>query len=158
MNKYEFAERTHDHLNRYISLADRKASLLLSAQLAFLGLFANVVRTGWQGSAFCFKLITFLVVAFGLAAAIFAGLVVYPRTPDTDDGLMFWSSILSQPIDEYVDEVSSLDDDSALEALLRENYMLASVANSKYKNLRITLILTAITVVLTVLSIAVLLL
>lgn len=157
MDSSDFAERTHDHLNRYITLADRKASILLSGQLAFLGLFANVVNAGWQTSALCFKLTAAFTVVFGLTTAFFGGRVIYPRTPDTDDGLMLWSSILTRSIDDYVDEISHLSDDDALEAISKENYMLASVADNKYENLRITLILTGITVFLALLSIILLL-
>lgn len=37
----KFIERTQNHLNKYIALADQKASILLTDQLAFLGLIAT---------------------------------------------------------------------------------------------------------------------
>ena len=70
--------QTHNHLNRYIGNADNKASILLTAQLAFLGLVANVIgdipsdKTG---------VTCFVVASAGVTVvrAFLSGFVVYPR-------------------------------------------------------------------------------
>jgi len=47
ISKEDFSLLIHRHLNKYITLADNKASILLSAQLAFIGLSANFLNNVW---------------------------------------------------------------------------------------------------------------
>lgn len=148
----QFVERTHDHLNGYIKFADQKASLLLTAHIAFLGLYATVIESNWLAEGVFFKVTTTLMLLFSLASAALAGWTVYPRTPETQQGLMLWNSINEKSIDQYKSEVRKLDDDKIVEELLDENYQLSNVAVAKYKSLRVALIFTAFTAVFAVIS------
>ena len=143
----ELAKRTHTHLNTYITSADQKASILLTALFAFLGFYGSGVGAVWQDASLSFKLLSGLTIGSGLIGALFAGLVIYPRSPQgEEDGLMFWESITSRDQSTFVSEVTSLNDDAALEEIIKQNHTLAEVADGKYKYTRCALIATAVSV------------
>lgn len=152
IEKSRFVEKTHEHLNNYIQFADRKASLLLTALLAFLALYANVVAPVWSDSTLCFKLLTALVGVSGLTGIGFAGWTVYPRTPETSQGLMLWDSIVEMNNQSYRDSIQEIDEDGILEELIDENYQLAKVASKKYQHFRYTLIATGVMVGFSILA------
>lgn len=106
----------------------------------------------WATSSFCFKILTILVGLLGLAGIGFAGLIVYPRTPETPQGLMLWDSIVEMNNQSYHDSVQELDDNEVLKELIDENYQLAKVASKKYRNLRYGLIAIGIMVALSILA------
>lgn len=146
----DLVTRTHDHLNRYIAIADKKASILLTAQLAFLGLFANVIKNlpiqppiiWWSA---------LLSTGFTVFGIFLSGLVVYPRTPKPETGLIFWENIVEYDSKEkFRSQVEQLSDDGPQKQLIEENYELATVAHSKYCFLQWSLRFTAGTVVFSV--------
>lgn len=148
----ELAGRTHDHLNRYIALADNKASILLTAQIAFLGLFANAMRylsiespVVWWSAL--------LSAGFTVAGVFLSGWVVYPRTPKPEEGLIFWENIIAYGSkSEYREAFEALEDGDSQEQLLEENYDLATVAHNKYRYLQWSLRCTAGTVAFAVIA------
>lgn len=156
-NNEDFVELIQSHLNEYIHAADRKSSILLTAHIAFLGLFGKALINESSSIALASDGILSAVMAgatvlSGLIAGLFAGLVVYPRTPETDSGYMLWSSIINKQKAEYHDEIQSLGEDKIAEEMIDENYQLANVADDKYKYLRYSLISTAAMVIFAVIS------
>lgn len=152
MDPQLLVERTQDHLDHYINVADRKASILLTGHLAFLGLYANVVKFALTTpsklavSAISLTIISTLI-AGGLALS-----VVYPRTPETSGGYMFWGSILDRSEDEYRAEMKEIDSQSAFDEFVDENYALAQVAAQKYRYFRYSLFATGVFVILALFS------
>lgn len=148
----DLVTRTNDHLNQYISMADNKASILLTAQVAFLGLLANAVsnlsiesRIVWWGAL--------LSVGFTVVGVFLSGWVVYPRTPKPETGLIFWENIVEYDSKEtFREEFQQMEDGRPQKELIEENYDLATVANGKYCFLRWSLRFTAGTVVFAVIS------
>ncbi|QIB79068.1 hypothetical protein G3A49_13370 [Haloferax volcanii] len=153
----KFARRTQDHLNGYIKFADQKASILLTAQLAFIGLYSNIIKTSWENSASCFKLASAITILFGLIATGLAGWTIYPRTPDTQQGLMLWSGIKDMGETKYKKKIKSLESDDVFDEILDENHKLAIVAENKYRNLRISLISTGLMLLFALLAVILLL-
>lgn len=143
----ELAKRTHTHLNNYITTADQKASILITAQFAFLGFYSGGIGNIWSSTTFCFKLFSGLSIVTGLIAAVLAGWVIYPRSPQGEEnGLMFWESISAKAQSDFVSDVNELSDPDALDELIKQNHSLAQAANSKYKFTRLTLLATAVSV------------
>lgn len=142
ITKSEFVLMVHDHLNQYIQLADSKSSLLLSAQIAYLGLFGNIVRTLWQNSGNWFKISVAFTAASLILAVLFAALAVYPRDPETNQGLIFWQSILRQNERSYRLAVLDASGEDLLHEVIDENYALAKVSDGKYDNVRRTMVFT----------------
>ncbi|WP_156587956.1 Pycsar system effector family protein [Halorubrum sp. CBA1125] len=149
----DLAEKTQDHLNKYISAADNKASILLTALFAFLGFSATIINDILNGTSTLFNLFASLGAISGLIAAFLAGLVVYPRTPKPENGFIYWENILEHgERNKFVEAVQDLDGDSALSELSKENYDLAKVAHQKYYYLRWSLRITLLMAVFAVVS------
>jgi len=146
------ASEIHEHLNTYIKLADQKASILLTAQFAFLGLFANALRTLLPETGTLFHGVAILTALVGLIGIGFAGWVIYPRTdpPAEDgDGFIFWGDILEHgSATSYRDAFTQLDEDGLHAEVVRENYALADIAETKYTYLRWALRCTAAMLIL----------
>jgi hypothetical protein len=143
----ELIKRTHTHLNQYITSADQKMSILLTAHLAFIGLYGGRVSEVWMGSSIDFKTAVTATLISGTVAASLAAWVIYPRNSQAEeDGLMFWGSIVEYEQSEFVSEFGDLDDEAALDELIQQNHSLARVADSKYEYTRCALIATAVTV------------
>jgi len=142
----DFSTQTLSHLNKYIKFADQKASVLLTGQLAFLGLFVNFLDQIWPGPGIEFRILSALTIGATLVAVVLAGWVIYPQTDPSGESLLFWENIKSKSIDDYEIKIKDLDEGSALDELIEENHLLAEVASSKYWRLKISLISTAGTV------------
>lgn len=147
----ELRTKTWSHLNGYIKSADQKASILLTAQFAFLGLYANVVTGLWSTSAQTFKLWVIASTALTFSAIACAVIVVFPRSADGD--LMYWENISSGGFVRYVTKLRSLNGDSAEAELLQANYNLSVVAAQKYRWIRIGLVLSVAAIVTSTVSI-----
>lgn len=145
-------ERTYDHLNHYIPLADNKASILLTAQFAFLGLGANALNNLTVESQLVWWC-SLLSGVSGVISIFLSGWVVYPRMPKPQKGLIFWENIVEYgSADEFQEEVNALNDGDVRDRLIQENYHLAEVAHGKYSSLRWSLRGTALTLLLAVVA------
>lgn len=151
----DFATRVQDHLNHYIDVADRKASILLTGHLAFLGLYANLVNPVLSNPTIPEVFMIILTAISSVVAGGFSLSVVYPRTPETSQGLMLWTSITSRSEDEYREDLKELDAGSILDELIDENHALAKVADRKYRHFKISSGATVLMVVVAVISYAV---
>ncbi|WP_435078434.1 Pycsar system effector family protein [Halococcus sp. AFM35] len=148
INTDSLAERTHDHLNLYIRLADRKASILLTGQFAFLGLAAttaaNISTPSNPLNSFVTQFGVMTAVA-GIVAAVLCIVAIYPRTPSPGDSVIYWGDIRRRDDAEtYTDDVTDLDGDKPRETVLEQNYVLAGVAETKYAYLRRSLWATVV--------------
>lgn len=148
----EFAKIVREHHNEYIKLADKKASVLLSAQLTYLALFANLVGNSWSSGAGVFKLMSGLTIGLIIIAIFFATRAVYPNEPETDQGLILWKSIISRPSTEYQESVRNKTQQELFNELVDENYQLAQVTDEKYSNIRKTMWVTGLVVIATLMT------
>jgi hypothetical protein len=153
-----FVYAVQDHLNTYIRAADKKASILLTAQLAFLGLSLNALRTLFPNTGTGFRILAVLGGLSGVAGIFLAGWVVYPRTqpPDTAEGFFFWDDILEHATAaDYNEALSELGDEDVQDELTSENYALAGIAQEKYYYLRWSLRATAAMILLSVVAVGI---
>lgn len=153
----EFANIVREHHNEYIKLADSKASVLLSAQIAYLAIFGNLVGNSWGSESVIFKFMSILTIVFVVIAIVFATRAVYPNEPETDLGLIHWKSIISRSSDEYRDDVRNTTQEEFVDELVDESYQLAKVTDEKYRNIRKTMWATGVVVVSTLITGAILL-
>jgi hypothetical protein len=138
----KFVERTQDHLNHYIDIADRKASILLTGHLAFLGLYANLVKPVLRNPTQTDLVAIGVTIIVALIAGGLALSVVYPRTPETPQGYMLWTTIVNRSESEYRSTMNGLEPQKAFDELVDENYALAQVASQKYQHFRFSLFAT----------------
>jgi hypothetical protein len=146
----EFATQTRQHLNKYIKLADQKSSILLSAQIAYIGFTGNFIQSSWMSSSGCLRILSVLTLLSAIGAVAFAGRVVYPKTPKTKQGLFLWESIADRTGPAFRKEILAKTQDELRDELIDENHKLAKVSTRKYYNLRWSLRMTAITVMISI--------
>lgn len=133
----QFVEHTHDHLNTYIAGADQKASILLTGQFAFLGLAATASSDILNNTGALFDVLAGGTAVVGVIAAVLAITVIYPRTPSPGNSVIYWGDIQQHAnVEKYHKDIEELEDGDALAALVKQNYKLAEVAESKYSLLR----------------------
>lgn len=149
----EFSNQTLSRLNEHIKFADRKASVLLTGHLGFLGLFVNFLNEHWAGSGIWFKSLAAITIGAILLAGVFAGWVIYPQTEPSGEALLFWENINRYSFDSYETQIEELDEDAVLDELIEENHLLAEVASNKYRRLKFSLVATAGAVSFSILSI-----
>jgi len=149
LTKAELAGRTQDHLNKYILGADQKASILLTGQFAFLGLAATAAKDLIKTTGELFYWSSIGVGVAGIVAAFFAIVVIYPRTPSTGEGFIFWGNILAHgSVEDFQEAFDNLSESDINERFVTQNHMLAKVANKKYKYLRWSLRVTLLMIIL----------
>ncbi len=148
LTKAELAGRTQDHLNKYISGADRKASILLTGQLAFLGLAATAAKDLIKATGELFYWLSIGTAVVGITAAFLAIVVIYPRTPSPEKGFIFWGNITTyDSAKDFREAFNDLSDSDLGDKMVTQNYMLAKVAKQKYKYLRWSLRATILMVI-----------
>lgn len=153
MSKLEFVYNTKDHLNTYIKQADQKASILLTAQLAFLGLFANALKALSISNQIWVRNFAYASGVAGLIGVFIAGWTIFPRTPKQETGFILWDNIREyESEEEFRESTSELDEGDIVDEVIGENYKLAKVAKNKYWYLKWSLISTAGMVISAVLA------
>lgn len=132
----QFSQLVRDHQNEYIRVADNKASILLSGLVAYLGLSLNAIGSNLGEEGAFFLWIAGGSVLSALVAIYFAASAVYPNTPQTPQGLVMWESIVEKSEQGYRETIHTKDPDQLLDELIDENYQLATVNDTKYKQVR----------------------
>lgn len=148
-SKDQFVERTQDHLNKYITAADQKASILLTGQLAFLGLLATAAGDLVTTVGGSFYYLSIGTVVAGIIAAFLAIVVIYPRTPSPEKGFIYWGNITEYASEQkFRKAFDNLSESDLIQELMIQNYMLARVADEKYEYLRWSLRVTVLMIFL----------
>jgi len=121
----------NDYLNHYVLVADGKAAALAAGSLVLVGLALGLEAKDAQ--PILRNIGTFLA---GLSAAL-AGVVLYPRTPHSGNGHVFWADIRSfESAESYWKSIRQLDDDAVGREYARQNYFVSAVLLTKNKVLR----------------------
>lgn len=143
MDSDELARIIHDHHNSYITNVDSRASILITGQLAFLGLFANAIGPAFRSDLNVLVLLG-LTVFFGLIAILFAGYVIYPKPIKPEESYIFWENILGSwnGPQAYSEDLLNLNPDEASGVLCEDIYQLSFIAHNRFKYLRYSLICT----------------
>ncbi|WP_420182078.1 Pycsar system effector family protein [Haloarcula sp. KBTZ06] len=121
-----------------IRSADQKASMLLTGQFAFLGLFANVVAPIWKDGGPTFHRLTALTTIAAFGSILAAAVVVFPREGDGD--LLYFAENADKNKEKYVEEIMELDAENRSKELLRSDHSLSTIANRKHSYVRISVI------------------
>ena len=152
----QFSQLVRDHQNAYIRVADNKASILLSGLIAYLGLSLSVIGRNFASEGLVFLAIASASVVSALVGIYFAASAVYPNTPETPQGLIMWESILKKGESGYRKTIREKSSEELLDELIDENYQLAQVNDTKYKQVRKALLATFPTVAFGILTIVLL--
>jgi hypothetical protein len=154
MDHEDLLQLSHDHINGYIKIADQKASILLSGQLAFLALSTNLVPSEWGSLPICIRVLVVSTVLFILGAISFSILTVIPREESEGRaGYIFWNDILEHNDgSQFVDNAKKLSNENVVDSLGKEVYNVSKIAERKYSNLKISIYLTTVFLILGVLA------
>lgn len=127
----------NDYLNHYIGIADAKAAALVAGALvvAGIGIGSDEVQSGF--SAF----VKLVAIVSSAIAALLGGAVLYPRTPHSGNGHLFWADIRRFPTAEaYWKSLANLDAEMVGREYARQNYWVSEVLLKKHLFLRIGLV------------------
>ncbi len=127
------------YLNHYIAVTDAKAGAIAAVSLVVVGFVVapeSLSRDGW---------LNWLGAASAAIATLTAGSALYPRTPHSGNGHIFWGDIASHETAlAYWKSLSSLDADGVGFEYARQNYDVSKVLIAKMKAVRWSIWLLAI--------------
>ncbi|GAA5507385.1 Pycsar system effector family protein [Novipirellula caenicola] len=160
ISKIEQAWKTHSYLNQYIAFADAKAGVVITFASALVAYFAP--KTGCSNSS---EIVGSVLLVFTATAMAFAIMTVFPRLITLKDtqhpfrsmmkksvvrpGFIFWKEILAHgDVEQFVNSFTSRTDEDVLQDVLAHNFVLSSIANTKYDRLAISMLCLCIAIVL----------
>lgn len=121
----------NDYLNHYVLVTDGKAAAVAAGSLVLLGF---VVAPEANDAVPIARLVGALLAA---VAAIIAGTVLYPRTPHSGTGHMFWGDIRSfDSASSYWKSLSALNDDAIGLEYARQNFNVSDVLTRKIRGVQ----------------------
>ncbi len=131
-----FAEFHEEYIRHYIGLADSKAGIILGLALA---LFSNLIEKDIVQKAFThpaasfFNVYAMLCLAFLLASALCAFLVVAPRRAAGGESLIFFGEVAKfASADRYLASLAKLKSSDLLDARIRHCYDISVICARKY--------------------------
>lgn len=125
----------NDYLNHYVLVADGKAAALAAGSLVLVGL----ALSSEAGSSEPILRLMGTILA-GLSTML-AGTVLYPRTPHSGNGHIFWADIRSfDSAESYWKSLNQLDDEAVGREYARQNYFVSEVLLKKNVMVRRTII------------------
>lgn len=125
----------NDYLNHYVLVADGKAAAVAAGSLALVGL---ALSSDAKEAEPVLRLIGTTLA--GISAAL-AGTVLYPRTPHSGNGHIFWADIRSfDSAEDYWKSLRELDADAVGREYARQNYFVSHVLLQKNAMVRRTVI------------------
>jgi len=126
----------NDYLNHYILVADGKAAAVAAASLVLIGLASSSEANSAEP---VLRLVGTLLA--GVSAA-FAGSVMYPRTPHSGNGHIFWADIRSfDTAESYWKSLRQLDAEAIGREYARQNYFVSQVLLKKNAMVRKSIVL-----------------
>lgn len=126
----------NEYLNHYVLVTDGKAAAVAAASLVLLGLVLTpegATLSTASAAAAAKGIGTFLAAV----STVIAGSVLYPRTPHSGNGHIFWADIRSfDSATSYWKSISSLDSDAIGLEYARQNFNVSEVLIRKTQGVR----------------------
>lgn len=121
----------NQYLNHYVLVIDGKAAAVAAGSLVLVGF---VVASEANNAVPTARFIGALLASI---AAIFAGIVLYPRTPHSGNGHMFWGDIASfDSASSYWKSLSTLSEEAIGLEYARQNFNVSDVLNRKIRGVQ----------------------
>lgn len=139
---YDYNKYNSNYISDYIKFADAKAGVALSLNLLLIGFFGKFSKdVGFNNLSVSdvglyLSLISLLISAYFLIYKI-----LWPRYLKGTDYYTSWAGIGSfSNCHDYVERLTSKNQDDFIKDLAIQNYELSKVALAKYFNLKVSLI------------------
>lgn len=124
----------NDYLNHYVLVADGKAAALAAGSLVLLGL---TLSSDAKDAEPILRLIGAILAGL---SAVLAGTVLYPRTPHSGNGHIFWADIRSfDSAESYWKSLSQLNEGAIGREYARQNFFVSDVLLRKNAMVRRTI-------------------
>jgi len=142
-----FGKGVNDYFNHYITVADAKAGAILAANFILLGGLINI-------NFCCCIIIPYLLTgAVIISSIVFCCIVLFPRLPKAEKGLIFWENVKSyQSVNEYLTDIRQLDISKLEEEYAKQNWHVSKVLSTKNKQVRKAIISFAFSLMLLVIT------
>lgn len=116
----------NDYLNHYVLVADGKAAAIAAASLVLVGLSLSSEARDAE------PILRLIGTILSGLSVLLAGAVMYPRTPHSGNGHIFWADIRSfDSAESYWKSLRQLDDDEVGREYARQNYFVSQVLLQK---------------------------
>ncbi|MGY6209512.1 Pycsar system effector family protein [Cytobacillus firmus] len=136
---YDYHKHNLVYIGDYIKFADAKAGVALSVTLLMLGFFGKIAKeNGFSGLNFWEYSLLIGLIPLLVACFIFILRILWPNYPTGTTAYMSWGGIGSfENSREYLNRLNSLSDKQLINDMAKQNYSLADVCLTKYKNLKL---------------------
>lgn len=125
----------NDYLNHYVLVADGKAAALAAGSLVLVGLALSSEAKNAEPI-----LLLIGTILAGLSAVL-AGTVLYPRTPHSGSGHIFWADIRSfDSAESYWKSLRQLEGEDVGREYAEQNYFVSQVLLKKNARVRWTIV------------------
>jgi hypothetical protein len=142
-----FGKGINDYFNHYVTVSDAKAGAILVANFILLGGLINIQF------CCCIAIPYLLTGIVSILSIIFCIVVLYPRLPKAEKGLIFWENLKSySTLNEYLNDVRQLDNSKVEEEYAKQNWHVSKVLSTKNKHIRSAIISFDISLILLVVT------
>ncbi len=140
-NLIDYIKTIFSHNQQLIELADTKANIVLGINSVLLPLIFGVtsinllelVTRGFLLQALLLNISSVVALGFLLISVIFSTSVIKGRIYMDLKSNIFFQNIIETNIDDYIANVTMMNEDSIIEDYLREIYTLADINREKYE-------------------------
>ncbi|SDL43591.1 hypothetical protein SAMN04487922_13418 [Bacillus toyonensis] len=135
---FDYNKHNLVYIGEYIKLADQKASIVLTINVALIGFFINYLKEAdWNKSPVSkvFLIIGILTLVLSAGYALFK--VLWPRYNSNTSEYMSWGGIAaySNP-DDYVNKLRESEETVFFDDMAKQNLAVAKICAVKYKFLK----------------------
>jgi hypothetical protein len=142
-----FGKGVNDYYNNNISLTDAKAGAILAVNFILLGGLINI------DICHCSAISCYLSAISTFISIFFCVIVIYPRLPKAEKGLIFWENLKSyNSIYDYLNDIRQLDISKVEEEYAKQNWYVSKILSLKNYYTRIAIVSFCISLILLVIT------
>ncbi|KOO43082.1 hypothetical protein [Priestia koreensis] len=137
---FDYNKHNLVYISDYIKLADQKASVLLTVNIALIGFIFNFLKKSDLNINIINKVFIILgVISLIISGSIIILKIIWPRYNLDANHYMSWAGISAHSNEDiYIDKVVNKEFTDFVQDMLKQNFDLAIVCKAKYKFLKIS--------------------
>jgi hypothetical protein len=131
-----FGQTINEYLQHQVYIADAKAGVFLAGNIAL-----SLVVTSKVYLHSCSLILSGVSLSLFSISALLSAIVIFPRMPKPEVGLIFWENILSfRTPESYSTALKKIGASEVEEEFSKENFYVSKVLHSKHTLLRFSII------------------
>lgn len=137
---FEYHKSNLIYIGEYIKLADQKASILLTINIALIGFLFNYLKTNdLPENVFCKISLPIGVSILIVTAILIISKIIWPRYVSNKDYYMSWSGVAAYDSStDYSSVLKNTEKEKFLDDMAEQNHAIAKVCEKKYFWLKIS--------------------